>query len=578
MTATLDLQKPIVSPEDYGCELIIDGDMPFDYDKPIACDVETDEKDNFVGLALCQSEDKVYYYSELSELIYVLPGYPLIFQGGVFDLAMLRKWGINIRDDQYIWDTKILAYLVNPTLKKYGLKNLAKQFFDIQYPTYKEMVGTGKKKITLDKQPIERVAKYCGMDALITYKLYRHTLKYLSAKEMKWYKDVEFPLYSKVLAQIQKDGVCVDKDKLLTLHKKYGKIRDEYGQQILSLFDASGFEYPNKEKFLNSPKQIIAAFAHIGDPIKSSNSMTLKALKCEPAKLFLKYRNFNKAYTTYTGPLLKEPTLPKIPVRLNQNTDTGRLSSKLHCIPRRKEDTKEIREMFIPPPNHDLLVLDYSQIETRFLAHFSKDPVLVTIFNKGQNIHTALSDRIGVPYDVGKTCVHGMTYGATEYSLHHAIGRSVEECRDILNRFWEDLYVSKTWIATEIYNGYKNNGVETIGGRFRKFYGLKELKCYHQFRWNCDKCKQRRYIERQMISTKVQGSASDLIKKAMIQLYNKGYRMALQIHDELIFYIPHSMDKDIVLKDIKNIMENAIKLDVPIIAKGGYGRSWAAAK
>jgi DNA polymerase-1 len=573
----IDIKK-IVRPEQYGCSLHINDYCPdINFNDPVVIDVETDEKDHFVGLALCQSDKYVYYYSYwCAQLKGILNQSSFIMHGGNFDYVMLQKWGIPLTEDRYKWDTKILVYSVDSTLKKYGLKPLSKKLLDMEWPSYKEMVGKGENKVTLDKQDTERVSNYCSMDALATYKLYKWSKNRIRPKSLEWYESTEFPLY-RTFAKIPK--VYFDVPRLKELDTMYKQKSAELGSKIISFFDKSGFAYPNKEKFLNSPKQIIEAFNFINYPIKSSGAKVLEKINCEPAKLFTEYRSHRKAWGTYTEPFLEVSTLPEIEAGLRQSTDTGRLSSRLHCVPRRKPHLKPLREAFSSPPGTQLLCLDYSQIETRFLAHFSQDPVLLDIFTTGKNIHRTLADSLNVSYDVAKTCVHGMTYGATAYSIKNATGKRIEECEEILSNFWNELKVAKRWIDKEKKLCYINKGIETIGGRFREFKDLYLLRCPHSFTYRCDTCKLRRHVENQMISTKVQGSAADLIKIAMVDCFKNGYPYCLQVHDELHFQIAgEEVEREVARTNIKHYMDHALQLSVPIIAEGNYGRNWAECK
>lgn len=238
----------------------------------------------------------------------------------------------------------------------------------------------------------------------------------------------------------------------------------------------------------------------------------------------------------------------------------------------------KIRELFIAPLNHKLLALDYSQIETRIFAHLSKDPVLTDIFSTGRNVHKEMAKRAGCDYKVGKTLVHGMTYGSSAKKVAQVAELPLDKAEEIYYTFWNQLQVGAAWISEQKLRTHKTLQAETLLGRIRRFEELKAVKCYHRFTFRCPKCKTRGHIERQIISTIIQGSASDIIKKAMLDCDKLGHFPRLTVHDELHFYIPDHEATESTANSIQSIMENTVKLNIPLKVEGGYVKSWGEVK
>jgi DNA polymerase-1 len=556
-------------PEKYGAKLLINT-TPEDYSfsGPIVIDIETNEQDGFVGIGITDNGEDICYFTELTKDVKgLLEVSKLVTQGGAFDIRMLRKWGVNVSYDNILYDTKILAYVYGSTMLNYGLKPLAKKFLNMEYPSYKEIVGTGKKKKTLDQQPVEVATNYCGCDVLATYKLCQLLWNKMSAQQKKFFNEIEMPTY-RLLSQMEDKGVYVDVDKLKRIDGELSQKMKQFEDKLKQHGDFNP----------RSPKQILEFLRKNGITVKATNESELEPLKDNPLiSDLLQYRKYKKLQSTYTEPYINSTDLPYLHTRYLQSTDTGRLASRnpnLQNIP----VEEGIREIFVAPPKHKLLIFDYSQIETRLFAHFSKDPVLVEIFKAGRHVHKEMANRVGCSPKVGKTLVHGMTYGSSPRKVAEVANLELEEAQNIYYNFWNQLQVGAAWISMQKLCVHKTHKAETLLGRVRSFEELKEVKCYHRFSFRCKKCRIRGHIERQIISTIIQGSASDIIKKAMLDCYKAGYFPRLSVHDELHFYIPEEKANEETYTTIKNIMENVVQLEVPLTVEGKYVNTWKEAK
>lgn len=318
--------------EKYGAKLSVNiGNASLAIGELVAVDLETDEQDNFVGLGLCWGSHQVFYYTELSENIKrFLETHALITQGGAFDIRMLRKWGVNVSYDNILYDTKILAYVYDSTMLSYGLKKLAKDHLGMTYPSYKELIGRGKNKKTLDQQPIEIVANYCGCDVLATYKLYKLFWGSFSEKQSKFFTKVEMPTY-RLLSRMEDAGVFIDVDKLKRLDVELSHKLKRLEEQLQKYGDFNP----------RSPKQLLELFHKNGIKVKATDEKTISEISHPLISDLLEYRKYKKLKSTYTEPYVNSPDLPWIHTYYPQSTDTGRLASRnpnLQNVPVEKDE------------------------------------------------------------------------------------------------------------------------------------------------------------------------------------------------------------------------------------------------
>ena len=541
-------------PEKYGAKLHINPtNIP--WGSPLAVDVETDEKDNFVGMAICYTEKEVSYFT--TPQLWIAEA-KLITHGGKFDIAMLQKWGCDVKISQLLYDTKVLGYMMDSSKGRYGLKSLAKEHLGMEWPSYKEMVGTGKKKVTLDKQPVERVAAYCGCDALATFRLYKYLIARLSKSQKQYLNEIEMPFY-RSLYKMEQKGIQVNSEHLR-------KLDTEFQTDILEL-ELKLKQYGDFNP--RSPKQVVKVLKQNNVPVNSSDSRILKDfVDNEFVKLLLEFREVSKLRSTYTEPLLASPTLPRIYSYFNPTrTVTGRLASSkpnLQNIPTRTDKGHKLRQAFCTKPGYKLVVIDYSQIEYRLFAHFSQDPVLLEAYKNDRDVHDETAKIIGADRRVGKTLNFAAIYGASAKRISQTGDIDKGRADDLLSRYWSKLSKAASWITRTKWEARKNEGVSTFFGRFIPLPNINSRNKFERFA-----------KERQAVNYVIQGSAAEIIKKAMIELDDKGYVPILQVHDELIFEVEDGRaEHDASV--IKYIMESVVQLTVALKVDVKIADNWGA--
>lgn len=566
-------------PHLYGARLHINEPYVLDLDKPMAFDVETDEQDNFVGVAFCQHSDDVYYYSELNDDVKkALQASWLIGHGARFDIDMVQKWGLNTSISSLKFDTKIASYVLNSTLPSHSLKDLGKYYLDWTWPTYKQMVHPDpehpKTKLTLDKQSVEAVGRYCGMDALATWWLYNRFIQLMNESQRKFFNEIEMPMYQ-LLHYVEKAGVQIDMEYL---HKLDTDLAHD-----LVVFDENLRKIHPGTYNLKSPKQLLVVLKEQGFDLNTTKSEVLRSLLPHPfIEVLLKYRKLDKLHSTYTQGLLKLKTLPRVHTRFNQVTQddhgivTGRLSSSepnLQNIPRvdkKKPDVygSKIRRLFIPKSGHELLAVDYSQVEYRLFAHFTQDPVLLEAFKNDRDVHEETGKLVGADRGVGKTLNFAAIYGAQPKKIAQTANITEDAAIKMLDLYWRKMPKAAAWVTRTKYFARKTSGITTLFGRFIPIpsFGSKNP-------W------ERMAAERQAVNYVIQGSAAEIIKKAMLNLFDNGILPNLQVHDELLFEVPHSELLDRYRELVVDTMQNCVKLNnVNLKVEVGYGRNWAEAK
>lgn len=533
----------------------------------LAFDVETDgtDQNNLVGVAVYDGKI-VHYYTK--NCINTCKNYLQVNLLVGHNIKQDVRW-LGLKD--FYCDTMLMSYVINPTKISHGLKALAKEYLHRDWPTYKEMVGKGKQYKNLDQQPIVTVANYCGADAIATYELYKYFSDRMTEKQV---DTLNFEVkISKILNEMEVKGVVIDVNYLRQLGIEFEK---ELGE-IESILKAG---LPNLN--LRSPKQVKEWLNNQGINAGATNKRTLTDFIDSPViqKLF-RHRELSKLNSTYVKGILKLPTLPVIHTTFNQvslhsseddlrGLRTGRLSSSepnLHSIPTRTETGDKLRKAFIAPKGKWICAIDYSQIEYRLLAHYTKEPVLVNSFRRNQDVHEETGKMFGVDRKIGKTLNFASIYGAREKKIAYTAGISEDRARELLTLYWRKLPFVKTWMNIT-KNIAKDKGyIETITGRQIPIEGLRSLDKFDRFS-----------AERKAINYLIQGSAADIIKLAMIEVKKHDLLPCLQVHDELLFYIDKQQDIETIKFYIKYLMENVIRLIVPLVADIGHGDSWWEAK
>lgn len=565
----------------YGVYLSIDETNPvFDESLPFVIDCETDEHDNFCGIGLTQDGKTVYYYSRL-ELISRLfeKGIGVIGHNLKADAKWLTKWGCPLKSEQLLQDTILMSYVTNTTKESHGLKDLGVEL-GFKWPSYKEIVGSGRAKKTLDKQPLELVANYCGMDVLVTYHLYNNFNSKMDLNQRRVYSQIEMPLM-RILYEMELQGVLIDVNKLRELDKKFNARLETLRSSLRRL--------AGKEINPNSNKQVGDVLTEMGFCLPKTQKGNLKVDKFvleqykdeEFVKTLLEYNKIEKLVSTYTSGLLKRETLPRIYTTYNQiiisqkderGISTGRLSSSnpnLQQIPARTDEGKEIRELFIPQEQKTLIDIDYSQIEYRLLAHFSKEPVLLEAYRTGKDVHEETGKLLGVDRDLGKTLNFAAVYGSQPKKIAQTAKCSEDEAEVFLKKYWSKLPYVTAWINRVKFEAKQKKGIYTLMKRWIPIPGILSDNKFERFHW-----------ERAAVNYLIQGSGAEIMKMAMIELRKQGYLPLLTVHDELLFEDDglNKEEQESHASVIKHIMESIVKLDVPLIAEVGIGGSWRDAK
>lgn len=566
----------------------------------LAYNEEIQAKDSKVLQAQNKGKTKSFYipvfhkFGEQLEMDYVLenlksvfenPAIFKTFQNAKYEINTLLKYNIGFKG--IIFDTMLASYINDPS-RKHGLKVQSAENLNYFMTEIEELIGKGKKQITMDDVAIEDASNYACDDAFVTLELTRYWNEKLDEQSKKLLYDIEVPT-SLVLAKMEEQGVSLDTEYLAELAKELDTNLKEMEEQIFALAGES-FN-------INSPKQVATVlFEKMGIEHKkkrgaqkfSTDAKVLEELakEHEIARCLLKYRHYSKMKSTYVDALpdLISPMDGKIHTNYNQTiTVTGRLSSSnpnLQNIPVRTKLGSRIRKAFVPEDKNAqvLLSADYSQIELRLLAHCSGDENLIHAFKTGEDIHAQTAAKVfDVPLSEvtkemrgrAKAVNFGIIYGQTRWGLASALGISNEEAQMFIDKYFLTYPKVKEYMENSIQEAYRHGYAQTMYGRKR--YLLDELMSSNR--------NIKEFAQRAAINTPLQGAASDLIKLAMIDLDKKleqnnlKSKMIMQVHDELILETCKD-ELETVQKLVKEAMELNQPLKVPLVVDMEYGSSW----
>jgi len=514
----------------------------------------------------------------------------------------VKKIGQNIKYDMLVlqnaqmpvkgvnFDTMVASYCLDPS-RSHSLNNMAADFLNYECIPISALIGKGKNQLTFDMVDTAAACEYAAEDADITFQLYNYLkdrLEKLSSLK-KLFEEVEMPLVL-VLTAMEYNGVSLD-TKLLK------KMSGGLAEALKALTDQI-YEYAGTSFNIDSPKQLAEVLfdglglesIRIGKAGRSTDAAVLERLADQHPiiELILQYRTLSKLQNTYVDKLgsLINPRTGRVHTSFNQTvTATGRLSSSnpnLQNIPIRTELGKKIRAAFIPKSKSDcILSADYSQIELRLLAHFSKDQALMSAFAADRDIHRFVASQI---YDVPiedvtdemrsrcKAVNFGIIYGQGAFGLSRSIGISQAEAKKFIEDYFARYSSIRKFMDGAIDLAKRRGYAETILHRWRKIPNL-----------NSKNANKRAQAERLAINTVIQGSAADLIKVAMINIQRKietenlPVKLILQVHDELVFELP-AADAEKHARWISREMTGAIKLDVPLRVDITYGPTWLGEK
>ena len=577
----------------------------------VSLDLETTSEDpmraEIVGIGLSYEEGPAVYIPvghvylgapeqlDLSEVLGLLkgivedPAIEMIGQNIKYEWIILKRYGLNYLGKAF--DTMIASYLLNPSRRTHNLIQIALDQCNRRLTTYKEVVGTGAKAKNFSEVSVEQAIEYGAEDAEVTLACALKLGPLLQQEGLdELFNEMEMPLVP-VLAEMEMHGVRVDGQALAQFSKEVEVKLFQLEEQI---YQMAG------ERFnLNSPQQLgYILFEKLklpqgkktkGRTRLSTDAEVLKELSFSHplAAEVWNYRTLSKLKSTYIDalPRLILPRTGRLHTSYNQTiTATGRLSSSepnLQNIPIRTEEGRRIRQAFIPEPGWKMVSSDYSQIELRILAHYSEDETLVEAFQKGQDIHSRTAAELFncSPEEItsemrrqAKVINFGILYGMSAFGLSKELGINNREAQAMIDQYFLKYGGVKRYIEDTLAETRRMKSVTTLFNRRRHIEDI-----------NSSNRAVRLFAERTAINTPIQGTAADLIKKAMIEIHKTLHaermqsRMLLQVHDELVFEGP---EKEIpFLKTmVQEIMEGVITLSVPLVVQISQGDNWADLK
>lgn len=508
-----------------------------------------------------------------------------IAQHGKYDLHILRRAGVAAHD--FAYDTMLESYVLNATATRHDMDSLAARYLGVTTIKYEDVAGKGSKQIPFSQVDLDTATRYAAEDADITLRLHQALWPLLQAEPgpREVFERIEMPLVP-VLARIEATGVLIDSAMLAEQGKHLRRRMHELEQQAHGL---AGHPFS-----LDSPKQLQAIlYQELGLPIAfktatgqpSTNEEALAALadQHELPRVILDYRGLAKLVSTYTDKLVEQvnPDTGRVHTSYHQAVAaTGRLSSSdpnLQNIPVRTEEGRRIRQAFVAPPGWKILAADYSQIELRIMAHLSDDEGLLDAFRNGQDIHRATAAEVlGKPLDevtgnerrAAKAVNFGLIYGMGAFGLARQLGIDRAEAQDYIDRYFARYPGVRTFMEATREQARERGYVETVFGR--RLY-LNDIRARN--------ANLRQAAERAAINAPMQGTAADIIKRAMIDLdarmSGRGIpaRMLMQVHDELVFEVRQD-----VLDEAKSLiverMCDAAELKIPLVVDVGIGDNW----
>ncbi|MEA5115382.1 MAG: DNA polymerase I [Geobacteraceae bacterium] len=514
------------------------------------------------------------------------PSRPKIGQNIKYDYQVLRRSGIKM--DGIWFDTMVASYLLNPVRSGHGLDSLAVEYLDHKMISYEEVAGKGKEQVCFSMVPVERASLYSCEDSDATFLLHGLFLPRLGESGLeKLFFDLEMPLV-KILAEMELEGVKLDLARLAELSEGFAAQLAELENRI---FDLAGIRFN-----INSPKQLgEVLFERLrltaGKKTKTGWSTDMDVLnrlaqEHELPALVLQYRSISKLKSTYTDslPRLVDPATGRIHTSYNQAvTNTGRLSSSepnLQNIPIRTEEGRKIRHAFIAETGSLLLSADYSQIELRVLAHLSGDRVFCDAFARDEDIHTRTASEV---FDImpglvtpemrrqAKTINFGVIYGQGAFSLARELGVSTRIAKEFIDNYFARHSGAREFLDACVRIAEREGYVTTIMGRRLPIPDIRSSNANI-----------RAFAQRNAINYPIQGSAADIIKQAMVRIWNRlrregmKSRLIMQVHDELVFEVPEEERVQMEIL-VSREMEQAVPLKVPLKVDVNCGKNWSEA-
>jgi len=578
-------------------------------------DTETDSLDYFeakvAGVSFCYEKGKAFFialnpfvqstslfernlddrlsvhdFISLFQPVFENAGIKKVCQNGKFDISILRSLGIKVND--FYFDTMLASYVLDPD-QKHGMDDLAQKYLQYRPIPLSDLIGTKKDAKQIFDVDVKMLSDYSCEDADITFQLFEILKEEIDKNNLhKLAYEVEFPL-AEVLEEMERSGVNIDRKMLAVLSKELETSINEYSEKI--------FRLAGETFNINSPKQmqkILFEKLQLQSSRKtktgfSTDAQTLESLRGEHEIIdtILEFRQVAKLKSTYADslPTLIHPKTGRVHTSFNQTiASTGRLSSNdpnLQNIPIRTELGREIRKAFVPrDKNHSIISCDYSQIELRIMASMSNDERLLEAFQQGEDIHRRTAALVfQIPEEEvtpdmrrkAKEVNFGILYGIGIFGLKTRLQISQQHAKEIIETYFNTFKSVKAFMDASIQSAKEKGYAETLLGR-RRF--LKNI--------NSKNFSLRNFEERVAINMPIQGTAADMIKLAMINIHNELSRrkletkMILQVHDELVFDALKSETEE-VIPLVKELMENALPLNVPILVETGIGDNWIEA-
>ena len=531
---------------------------------------------------------------QLSEAVVLAALKPLLEAELPIKLGQNLKYDVNVLKNHGIHmlgiglDTMLESYVLNSVQTRHDMDSMANFFLNHATTPFEAIAGKGAKQLTFNQIPLEEAAFYAAEDADITLRLHHHLAEQLAAEPelQSVFTDIEMPLVP-ILAEMEYTGVKID-SKLLAIQS------DEIAKRLKEL-ELTAYELAGEPFNLSSPKQLgeilftklalpILKKTPKGAPSTAEEVLQELALDYPLPKLLMEYRGLSKLKSTYTDklPLMVNQHSGRIHTSYHQaNAATGRLSSSdpnLQNIPIRTPEGRRIRQAFIAEQGYKLVAADYSQIELRIMAHLSKDKGLLDAFSKGLDVHKATAAEVfGVALDSvtteqrrrAKAINFGLIYGMSAFGLSRQLGIARHESQSYMDIYFERYPGVLKYMEDTRAQAAEKGYVETLFGR--RLY-LPEINAKNGAR--------RKGAERAAINAPMQGTAADIIKKAMIKVAawlkeqaDGEVRMLMQVHDELVFEIREDKVEEFKLK-ICDLMQHAANIDVPLLVEAGEGDNW----
>ena len=509
----------------------------------------------------------------------------LVGQNLKFDLPMLNRHGIKI--EEFLGDTMLMSYVLNSTGTRHGLDRMALYYLNYEPMKYEEVAGSASKQINFAQVEIPAATFYAAEDADITLRLFNHLNGMLKdqPKLTKLLTSIEYPMLQSLI-RVETNGAKID-----------GLMLSEYSDELaikIEELSKAAFKMAGEEFNMDSPKQLVEILYNKldlpvlkktpkGQPSTNEDTLQRLAEEYDLPKIIIEYRGLAKLKSTYTDSLIdiQHPVTKRIHTSYQQAvTSTGRLSStepNLQNIPIKTAEGRKIREAFIAEKGNVLISADYSQIELRIMAHLSGDKNLTHAFNNNIDVHSATASEI---FNISleevtpehrrsaKAINFGLIYGMSAFGLTRQLGIPRHEAQAYLDTYFERYTGVRKYMDSTKELAKKNLFVETILGRK-----------LHVAAINDSNGLRRQAAERAAINAPLQGSAADIIKKAMIDVdqwigkNNSDIKMIMQVHDELIFEVKKGF-ADEALKNIISLMEGSVKLDIPLIVDANTGANW----